>query len=618
MNRRRNKRESKVKMIFLILLAVVVMGAAVYVVAAVFGKITSDYSHLENSTTEAASSISIETDNKPKPGWNETDAGWMYYLDQKNFVTDQWKEIGGFLYHFGKDGIMNTGEWEDEGQIFDLDETKGYLKSIETDLDYVPEKTGENLDSLVRTNAFWCYLEDDGSTDLFKTIMYRRMVENKVMELGDASAPERTTRNSLRAYGDYVYFLPKVKESQRSRLTEAEKGLCDKLFRMIPGRDTKELIADQVDGYLVLGDTVYYSQGGKILSATSGTEVSTGQNGYSVVIKNDNCYLVDGLGNPAVAENGTSVNIGDREYRIDEDGRISSVRHGKVTLDGQTYNLSGGGTNASVYVEQNGKETALIRENYGVQSYCIVDNKIYYSSYVDKTGSGEWYSRIFRTDLDGKHKETVSGLFPGMMANMYYYGEEGQIYGEYYPAVWKQAYGMAVAISQDGSIYRINDTSQRTGRQVDGNDMLEIVMAKDGKVTCLWNECRWNKESGITGVLWSKAVELDSSDKTLIDTAGDQMPEESSAPQETNTVVRPVSPSSGPPPQTGGAPGLSVNNNPMISTEKPGQDAVPQYTAPVPPAPAPAPVPAPVPTIPAPTAAPVQESPGGVRIVPVD
>lgn len=579
MDRRRKKKESRVKMVFLILLAVLVMGAAVYVVGSVVGKISSDYSHLEVSTAETATDINIDTDQEPKAGWNESDEGWKYYLDKKNFVTDKWMEIGGFLYHFGKDGMMATGEWKDGGQIFTLHDTKGYLKNIETDLDYVPEKTGENLDSLVRTNAFWCYLEDGESTDLFKTIMYRRTVENKVMPLGGEDSPERTTKNSMRAYGDYVYYLPKVKESQRSRLTDTEKGLCDKLFRMMPGRDTKELIADQVDGYLVLDGTIYYSQGGSIHSAVSGTEMPTGEAGYTVVIKDDNCYLVDALGNPAVAESGNTVSVGDRVYTIDEDGRIKNVKHGPLTLNGRTYDLGGSGTNASVTVKQDGSITTLIREKYGVQSYCIVDNQIFYSSYVDRTSGGEWYSRIFKTDLEGQNKQAVSERFPGTMSNMYYYEGERQIYGEYYPAVWKQAYGVAAVISQDGGIYRIDDQSERSGGG-DGNDMLEILMAKDGKVICMWNDCKWNANSGITGVIWSKAIELDASRKTLIEMAGDIPQEESSAPEETGGIVQPMNPSVGSKPQTGASPSPSINNNPLIGTGKPGQDVVPAPTIP--------------------------------------
>ena len=598
MNRQRKKKESAVKMIFLILIAVLVMTAAVYVVVRVFGKISSDYKELDFSKAEETTHIEIDTDEGPKAGWYETDEGWRYYLDEKNFVTDAWKEIGGYLYHFGEDGFMITGEWKQEGQVFTFHDTKGYLKKIGTDLDYVPESTGENLDSLVRTNAFWCFLKDEEGTGLFKTIMYRRTVENKIMVLGGESAPERTTKNSMRAYGDYVYFLPKVKESQLSRLSEAEKGLCNKLFRMMPGRNTKELIAENVEGYLVLDDIIYYSQGGKILSATSGTEMATGEARYSVVIKDDSCYLVDEMGNPAVAESGNSVNVGDRIYRIEEDGLIKYVKHGQLTIDGKTYYLAGSGTNTSVNVKQDGRDTGIIKETYGVQSYCIVDNQIYYSSYVEKTASGEWYSQIFKTDMDGQNKQAVSERFPGVMQNMYYYEDEGQIYGEYHPAIWKQAYGVAAVISRDGNIYRINDSSARTGKHVDGNDMLEIVMARDGKVICLWHDCDWNRSSGITSVLWSKAIELNSGDRVLIDMAAGTAPEESSATEETDAIVQPIitppsdiSPSNTP---TVAPVNPSINNDPLISTDKPGQE-----------------------TLPTPTVPPVSEPSGNVQIIPI-
>lgn len=598
MNRQRKKKESAVKMIFLILIAVLVMTAAIYVVVRVFGKISSDYKELDFSKAEETTHIEIDTDEGPKAGWYETDEGWRYYLDEKNFVTDAWKEIGGYLYHFGEDGFMITGEWKQEGQIFTFHDTKGYLKKIGTDLDYVPESTGENLDSLVRTNAFWCFLKDEEGTGLFKTIMYRRTVENKIMVLGGESAPERTTKNSMRAYGDYVYFLPKVKESQLSRLSEAEKGLCNKLFRMMPGSNTKELIAENVEGYLVLDDIIYYSQGGKILSATSGTEMATGEARYSVVIKDDSCYLVDEMGNPAVAESGNSVNVGDRIYRIEEDGLIKYVKHGQLTIDGKTYYLGGSGTNTSVNVKQDGRDTGIIKETYGVQSYCIVDNQIYYSSYVEKTASGEWYSQIFKTDMDGQNKQAVSERFPGVMQNMYYYEDEGQIYGEYHPAIWKQAYGVAAVISRDGNIYRINDSSARTGKHVDGNDMLEIVMARDGKVICLWHDCDWNRSSGITSVLWSKAIELNSGDRVLIDMAAGTAPEESSATEETDAIVQPIitppsdiSPSNTP---TVAPVNPSINNDPLISTDKPGQE-----------------------TLPTPTVPPVSEPSGNVQIIPI-
>ena len=569
MDRRRKKKESPIKMVFLIMIAVLVMVAAIYVVISVFGKISSDYKQLDFSKEEETMDLTIDTDEEPSVGWNETGHGWMYYLDEKSFVENQWKDIDGFLYYFDGDGFMVTGQLRQDGQIYTLHDTKGYLKNIEVDLDYVPESTGENLDSLVRTNAFWCFLKEEEGTGLFKTILYRKTVENKIMVLGGETSPEKTTRNSMRAYGDYVYYLPKVKESQLTRLSEAEKGLCDKLFRMRPGSDVKELIAEQVDGYMVLNDTIYYAQAGSIHSAVSGVEIATGEGKYTVEIKDDSCYLVDELGNPAVSDNGDSVAVGDRIYRIEEDGKIKYVKHGQLTIDGSTYYLSGSGTKATVNSKKDSNDTVLIRETYGVQSYCIVDNQIYYSSYVDKGFGGEWYSRIFKTDLNGQNKQALSEPFPGVIQNMYYYEEEGEIFGEYHPSIWNGSYGVAAVISRDGAIYKINDESARTGKHVDGNDMLEIVMAKDGKVICLWHDCEWNKGSGITKVLWSKAVELNGSDRSLIDMASVDASNEEEGSQDGNEVIVPIETLPGEVPAPTMAPG-SPAGNPSSPVMNPG------------------------------------------------
>ena len=105
-------------------------------------------------------------------------------------------------------------------------------------------------------------------------------------------------------------------------------------------------------------------------------EIATGEGKYTVEIKDDSCYLVDELGNPAVSDNGDSVAVGDRIYRIEEDGKIKYVKHGQLTIDGSTYYLSGSGTKATVNSKKDSNDTVLIRETYGVQSYCIVDNQI--------------------------------------------------------------------------------------------------------------------------------------------------------------------------------------------------------------------------------------------------
>ncbi len=541
-NRRKRKKESSAKTLFLALIAIVVMVCAISIVVSVFKKISGDYEALDLRKPTETSSETIAIENEPVTGWKQTDDGYVYINEDQSYVKDTWKEIEGFLYHFDENGIMATGEWSSEGQIFTCSD-KGYLKDIQTDLTYQPPGNGENLDSLVKANAFWCYLgESDGA---FKPILYRKATENKILTMGGEAFAERTTRNSMKAQGDYLYYLPKVKSGQAGSLTEAELKLCDSLFRTVPGSGEKELIAEHVGGYLLLDGKIYYSQGGKIQSATSGTKIPLGQKQFSVIVKDDSCYLVDAMNNPVEGDSSGFRQIGDRLYRIeDSQGKIKYVKHAEESVGGYTYymdNVSGG--YPGVLRKDSSGAAAVVRETYGVQSYCIANQEIYYSAYVEKDGSGEWHSQIFKTALDGSNRQAVSERFPGMMGNMYYYEDAGEIYAEYHPAIWNNAYGKIAVISLEGSISTIDDEIARMGKSVSDNDMLELVMVDGNVVTALWHDVVWNRTTGITSTLWSKAIQMKNADRTMVQTGasgtggeGEQTPPETTAEE----IIKPV------------------------------------------------------------------------------
>ena len=541
-NRRKRKKESSAKTLFLALIAIVVMVCAVSVVVSVFKKISTDYEELDLKKPSESSSETIAIDNEPVTGWSQTEDGYVYINEDQTYVKDTWKEIDGFLYHFDENGIMATGEWSSEGQIFTCSD-KGYLKDIQTDLSYQPPSTGENLDSLVKANAFWCYLgESDGA---FKPILYRKATENKVLTLGGEAFAERTTRNSMKAFGDYLYYLPKVKSGQAGSLTEAELKLCDSLFRTIPGSAEKELIAEHVGGYLLLDGKIYYSQGGKIHSAVSGTKYPLGQKQFSVIVKDDSCYLVDGMNNPVAGDSSGFRLIGDRLYRIeDSQGKIKYVKRAEESVGGYTYYLDSiQGGYPGVLRKDGSGASAVVKETYGVQSYCIANQEIYYSAYVEKDGSGEWHSQIFKTALDGSSKQAVSERFPGMMGNMYYYEDAGEIYAEYHPEIWNNAHGKIAAIGLEGTISTIDDEIARTGKSVSDNDMLELVMVDGNVVTALWHDVVWNRTTGITSTLWSKAIQMKNSDRTAVLTSGSSEGGESEqTPVETTAaeIIKPV------------------------------------------------------------------------------
>ena len=70
-----------------------------------------------------------------------------------------------------------------------------------------------------------------------------------------------------------------------------------------------------------------------------------------------------------------------------------------------------------------------------------------------------------------------------------------------------------VNVKQDGTIYAVKDTSERTGKKVTGNDMIEILALQDGKIIGYWHDCNWSRNGGISSVLWSLPVSLDVSAK---------------------------------------------------------------------------------------------------------
>ena len=177
----------------------------------------------------------------------------------------------------------------------------------------------------------------------------------------------------------------------------------------------------------------------------------------------------------------------ERVYQVDRTGRITSVRHGSVTKDDVIYDTKGSGTSRHIYAKSDSGEKTLVKELYGVQSFCIVDNSIYFCAYVDRDDNGNWYSQIYRANLSGGDKMEVSQRFAGTVSQMYYFENEGKIYGEYHPTPWKNAYGQAILIGRDGALSVINDFGARSGRTTTGNDMMQIVAAK-GKRPYLYVE----------------------------------------------------------------------------------------------------------------------------------
>ena len=219
-----------------------------------------------------------------------------------------------------------------------------------------------------------------------------------------------------------------------------------------------------------------------------------------------------------------------------------------------------------------------------------MDNYIFFSAYVEKDASGKWYSRIFKTDLNGKEKKAVSGIFPGAVFNLYYFESQGEIYGEYHPKIWENAYGIVINVKQDGTIYAVKDSFERTGKTVTGNDMIEILALQDGELIGFWHDCSWSRNGGITQVLWSQPVSLDISLKIKIETV-DEIRQEETTVEETTTAAEkiiPISPAqnSGTVSETGKVQPSQSYKEAVTGTDAHGNQVEETAVAPVPTVPA--------------------------------
>ena len=59
---------------------------------------------------------------------------------------------------------------------------------------------------------------------------------------------------------------------------------------------------------------------------------------------------------------------------------------------------------------------------------------------------------FIKTDLNGEREKGSQRYFSRSCFNLYYFESQGEIYGEYHPKIWENAYGVVVNVKQDGTI----------------------------------------------------------------------------------------------------------------------------------------------------------------------
>lgn len=517
MNRKRRKgqriRTSYIWAGIMSVCALAALFAAVWVVMTVYETIVGDSSQWA-AESSAAETSELEIDAEPVAGWITEDGGTRYLDDEGNYLSDQWIVSAEKLYYLDADGYMAVDDVSMDGQVFSFNED-GVLTDIQLDTGWAGltgDDNLQNLDSLVKSNEFWCYLGSDADdTGIFRPIYYRKTTETEANVLGSEENPEMSTHNSLQIHDGYIYYLPQVTSQTLSSLSPDEQKLCNRLYRMKPGDSEKELLAENATGFLVLDDgSVYYASDGQIQKAEAGTVYSVGEAQYRVLVKDNACYLVDASGEPVSGDSSGNQVVGGRLYDLNQDGRINGVYPADRTYDQAEFTLeqNSSGVTALYRMESGGTKEVIAQSDYGINSFCIADGMIYYSAYIRRDADGSRYSAIFQIAPDGSGNRQISQSFQGNILNLYYYPEKGKIYGEYTPVSWRNCYGQIVVIDLDGTVNVIDDSASRGSGVMENNDLLSLVMVEGNTITTYLRSCSYSRSSGSWTVLSEKPYQF--------------------------------------------------------------------------------------------------------------
>lgn len=515
-SRKKKRKESYLWSTLMIICAVCTLLIAVLVVVTVFFQIKKDASHLDNQKQETTTAeLVIETE--AVYGWVETEEGTKFKEEDGTFAKNMWKVWEEGLYYLNDNEIMEKGRAVSiDGWICQFSET-GRLSDIQMDFGYQGKTKGEEetgKKSMARGNEFYVFLDTGSeSGESFYPILYKKATEEEEKYLGGRNAPERASSNALNVLDGWVYYMALAPSN--AVLNTEEQGLSGNLFRMRPGDQTKELLASQVTGFVEAEGQIYYASNGTILKAESGTSYPAGESQYQIKIEGDTAYLLDGMGSLVSGDDSGIKRIGDRQYKLD-DGRISYVKPAVQSAGGITYELKNdNGKDAIFWKDTSGQSGILARSEYGINSFCIAEDWIYYSSYVSKGTNGERYSQIYRISMDGTEKQTASSVFEGNILNLYYYENQRTIYGEYYPVSWRSGYGQIVTVGLDGTVNRLSDLGVRDGN-TEENKALELLLVNGDTITCYEHDSQWDSLSQTWEVLDTRAIQFSGVSEELV------------------------------------------------------------------------------------------------------
>ncbi len=331
--------------------------------------------------------------------------------DGRTVLINSWYEDDDSLIYFGEEGYALT-EYAEGAMQYDFDNDY-HLNSIKYNDAYISDSEADTLDypGVVQTKTLWAFLDTQKCLGDLCAIKYKKTTESFSHSLGSDSSPQYTSRFAMNVADGYIYYAAFSDASDV--LTES---IANKLFRMKPGADYRELGAEDIRGYKVYEEpsgkvSVYCDNGHGIIKVSSFEKDDS-----APVFSEDANYYVDISGGKAVLmlEGGYPVTLaassfkaGNFTYALNADGEITAVADkAQVNTGGYTYTVENGDSfgskKARVLRSASGKKQLISAEfdgSVGNLHYDFDSSKII-AEYVDRDGEAGLISISLDGDVD--------------------------------------------------------------------------------------------------------------------------------------------------------------------------------------------------------------------------
>ena len=439
-----------------------------------------------SENAQGQDTIVIERE-KLTPGWQQKADLKLYYVKKDGTPADGQVPIGKQMLTFSRDGeLMLIGDNREVVQNRNLsfdEETRYEVKNGDV---YCTSEDGKEISVIrnghviqadVRCGYLWylCQYRIPNSEQI-KTTLCRAYPDGEEQEELYSTGTILETSN-FQITEDWYYYLSD-----------------GKLFRKSLENGKTEFLARDVSHYFAWGDTAYYMKDRTLEKVSRGMDYSGMEAGYQIERTGSGFVLLDESGNSVPQSGNGEIQVGDRNYQI-ENGTIRSVSPA-VRKDGTNiYYIDETSSDRKIYWKSKDGTRGLVpQEGLSADCFCIAGEWLYYSARTAQYGA-EAQSQIYRINLRTSQTEQVGSPFRGMMRNLYYFDNVQKIYGEYISSVVdpEDIHGAIAGVSVE-KMGVVNDTTVRP--KSEKSDMLELVMASENRIYCLYHRCTYDAASG--------------------------------------------------------------------------------------------------------------------------